>query len=771
MEKIVNLLTNIEQGIDIVENMKELEISISDDKSNQIKMYCIQKGLIEFCSNKMEDFKSMKRECLCGMCSLLVSVLMYSEVAKKKMITCGIGKSVCEIIRVIHYHDETITNITLNDLLRLCWGLMTVADFTVRRSLVTKNNIKKVLKSYDRITDDETTVTALNLMSALSIDDYVIPFFVSTGMIEQCINLGKKWMNSANVMKALCIFIANTIFTETEYAVAKKVGVNTLLINITNNFSSNDEVISSLISAIRSVANSSDEASQEFINTGIYQQLFTVAQGKSVSIQEKLMNFLFFISQNQSGCLIQMNVVPYITQTLKQMCDSQPLLDKSKESLLPLMRNILGILLHICFDESQVDVVINSGILSILHQAMELTIHDKVCQSTGCSIIQCLALKEQNNQVLFKNGLVDDVVIALEKHLKKKDVALSAIGAGINLAQNGECANELVEKGIVDLFITLHKRFPEKKQLNSKMITCVMNILIDEVVAKKISEQTLPFVQEILLTYSHEQSIVLQCLSCIISLVKAEVTSSKVIISLEDLFKNLDLNDKQINNKLLQLICSISVNKKLALTYITSGTIEFVISNAKRLFDYKDIFLNSTACLINFSCYNELHPLLLKPSLFLLFNEAATKYGGDAKVCGVISNCCKNLSILESSRKIIIANNFQTTIAQILAKHRTNEDIFKACIGCLWNLSIDPAVTPQMIELNVIHFCKRALEDTFKTNQQVLNTIIGFLMVVSNNEQARMQIKSECLSAISGIQISDSSLKQRQEKLIQKITS
>ena len=146
-----------------------------------------------------------------------------------------------------------------------------------------------------------------------------------------------------------------------------------------------------------------------------------------------------------------------------------------------------------------------------------------------------------------------------------------------------------------------------------------------------------------------------------------------------------------------------------------------------------------------------------------------THFENDAKISLTIANCVKNCSINRNSREMIVQSKFHIQIIQLLSKHRTNEEIFKSLIGSLWNISIDMNIIEDLIQMKVLHFCKRAIEDTFKENENVIVLIIGFFSIIIHSKNVIEPLKQECLKGLQQLKLKDSNSQQKLDKLLQQL--
>ncbi|ELP94661.1 hypothetical protein EIN_498910 [Entamoeba invadens IP1] len=770
MEQVEELLKNITEDKEAVANMKKLETIVSDQQNTQGKAFLIQKGFIEFASQRLANYKELRREYISGMCCLLIAVLTYSEMAKKKMVMNGVCDTVCKIIHGVKYKDAEMTDMTLNDLIRLCWGVMTVSDFTSRRKIITKKNVKDVLSSFSRICRDTTASVAIEMMAAISIDDACIVLFRSAHMIEECLQLALRYKESKSVTKAIGMFIANTIYSEDEYSIGKQFDVVKILYDGVNTFGDDEEVLEQLICGIRSVSNASEEAKKTLLDNGVYVKLLKCGRGKGYKTEERLMNMIGIITRDKTITqhLISNGCIDFIYNELKDVNEKNAENETIVKKSLPMVKNLLGVLMNVCFEEEWITKVFDKDIAGELHRIAMKTIDNKQIQTSICCIVQCLAIDKTSGKKLLASGLVKDVVVGFERHLKKKEVAMSAISACINLAQDQECAKALVEFGVVDKFRVLNDRFPDKPNLTKKMITAVMNILIDDTALTYVSEVTMPLIEKIVKENPTDVEIELKSLSCLVSIVKIE-KNVEVLSGIGRIFDALNVKDKQVNTKMIQVICSLSSNKELSQKVVDAKMVEFLVANANEQIRVKEVVINTIACFMNFSCSIPLHDKLAIPPVFKLLGKAAEEHCNEKRIICSIASTTKNLSISDIGRKSIAASRFYTTLVDILSKHKSDEDVFKACIEALWNISIDPTACEQMANFNVIQLCHKALSETFKTNTPVIGAIIGFLSVVTNNEQARQITKKECADDLAHVLVQDPTLAQRLEKLRAKL--
>ncbi|KAL7717880.1 Armadillo repeat-containing protein 8 [Entamoeba marina] len=746
MNKIDIILQNINNNIEVVDNLADLQFLVSD---NDTKLYTIEKGIINYILTQYNQYKETKLEYLTSITKLSIALLTENENIKIKMIDIGIGDILSDMIQDVIFKDKELINVTLNQYFKLFWGLCSVINYDYRRRIVTKVNIKKVLSSFQRITSNTTASLGINIMAVISVDNSVIPYFISTGMIEECLKLSQQFKTSNDVIKSTCIFISNTLYSYNEYNIAKNYQIDQYLIQCLNSFKQDNDILSVVITAFRSLANCDEIIRNQLIDLTIPQQLMKIVENKPFDIQEKAIQLYLILSQSSKSIpiLMNINILPFIISTSQSILNQQHIFTKENQSELSILQNCLGILFNICLEKDSIENVIKSDIIPSLHSIMKSTLCDKTCQILSCNIIQCLSITKDNCILIKDNDIINDILLSFQKYLKIKDICLTSIGACINLSQYSLCALELVEKGIFDILISLFYRYYNKQSICLKILICISNIIIDEQCARLSSQDIISFLLDVIKHCSYNQDVIITSLKCISLLIKSKALTN-IIQTFEILLNILNMENIQINNALIELICTISSDRELAIIFTKETLFTTLISNGKQYIQHKILYMNTLACLINFSCYNELHKELLSNELFELLTKGIEMYKNDIQICSYIISCLKNLSIIEESRNLINNYNYHTLIYEIIMIHQHDEQLLKVCISCLWNLSL-------------------STHTTFTSNE-IYRAMIGLCKVLMEKKYGK-EVKENCYEALNKLRISDGPIENKRKEMIEEL--
>ena len=118
-------------------------------------------------------------------------------------------------------------------------------------------------------------------------------------------------------------------------------------------------------------------------------------------------------------------------------------------------------------------------------------------------------------------------------------------------------------------------------------------------------------------------------------------------------------------------------------------------------------------------------------------------------------NTFKNLATVDKARDLLKENNVHFLVMKTLEKHQANEDIYKACIGSLWNMSLNVEIAKDIVGEKILLYVKRGLEETFKGNESVATVIIGLLLILTNDESNRKAIKDTLDTTLHSLQLSN----------------